>query len=527
MSLVVVRLYAEVAVLLAAALGLGASVRRLAERIAGAQPARRWVRLAHALLGAAFALPLLARLALRPDAIFPAPMQVSSGAGEQARLAVAFFPPLPAAAASIPGSGGGWLVVLAVALLTLSAAGLARLAMDTWRLLRLCRAAIPVRVVGGVRVSISSQAAAPFSVALGRRAWVVLPERFVLAPQHLRLALAHELAHVRARDTAWAYLTAFAVALLPWHPAARVWARAVARLHELACDERVAGRRGVSPRAYAECLVWAAESAAGGWRMPGVAVPMLEGSRAFMERRIDMVLSRSSLVSRRGFLVPALGGAALALLAGASTVSHGAVADRRVSADELRAIADDLAKAHGFRVPVDATLAEEVNQVIGDATLRAKFREGLTRLATYRPLGEEALRRHGVPVELLAIPQVESRLQPLPATANRLGCAGRWQFLPATARSHGLRIEGGTDDRFDQTREAEAAATFLAELYADLHDWPLAIAAYNHGRPRVQAVMARTGLGDAAALVKSGALTRYSSQVLAAMLLIHRPALLD
>ena len=240
-----------------------------------------------------------------------------------------------------------------------------------------------------------------------------------------------------------------------------------------------------------------------------------------------MVLSRPPRRSGRGLLAPALGVAALALLAGASAVSRGAVADRRVSADELRAVADDLAKAHGFRVPVDATVIEEVNVIVGDATLRAKFRAGLERLAAYHVLGEEALRRHGVPGELLAIPQVESRVQPLPASANRNGCAGRWQFLPATARSYGLRVEGTTDDRFDQTREVEAAAAFLAALYADLHDWPLAIAAYNHGRPKVRAVMARTGVTDAAALVKSGALTRYSSQVLAAMLLIQRPALVD
>ena len=32
---------------------------------------------------------------------------------------------------------------------------------------------------------------------------------------------------------------------------------------------------------------------------------------------------------------------------------------------------------------------------------------------------------------------------------------------------------------------------------------------------------------DAAALVKRGAISRYSSQVLAAILLIHRPALLE
>ena len=89
MSLVIVRLYGEVALLLAAALLLGVGARALA-RWLGNSGGRSWVRLAQALLLAALLLPLPARLALRPDAMFPAPMQESTGPGAAAHLAMTF-----------------------------------------------------------------------------------------------------------------------------------------------------------------------------------------------------------------------------------------------------------------------------------------------------------------------------------------------------------------------------------------------------------------------------------------------------
>jgi hypothetical protein len=486
------------------------------------------VRLGQALLVAALVLPWLARVTVPPGAIFPAPMQVSRGGDAAAGVALAFTATVPRPGPTTTAHGDQLLLALALALLAGSVFGLARLGLGAWRLRRLCRAATAWRRVGRVTLAVSEHAAAPFAVALGRRAFVVLPEAFVLAPGHLRLAVAHELGHVRAGDTAWIYLTALLAALFPWHPAAHAWGRWLSRQHELACDERVTGRPGVSARSYAECLVWAAEVAAGSWQVPALAAPMLESPRAFMERRIDMVLSRPSRKSRT-FAMPLLVAGALAALAGAAAVAHGAVADRRVSSDEARAIADDLARAGGLRVPVDSTVVDELNQIVGDPTARAKFKEGLERLSAYRAAGEAALRRHGVPPELVAIPQVESRVQPLPAAQNRLGCAGRWQFLPATGRHYGLRIDAaaGVDDRFDQAREVDAAARYLADLHAALQDWPLAIAAYNNGLPQVRVKMTKTGATDAAGLVKARAISPYSSQVLAAILLIHRPALLD
>jgi membrane-bound lytic murein transglycosylase D len=70
-----------------------------------------------------------------------------------------------------------------------------------------------------------------------------------------------------------------------------------------------------------------------------------------------------------------------------------------------------------------------------------------------------------------------------------------------------------------------AAARYLAELHAEFESWPLAIAAYTHGAGTLRQVIADSGTRDASALVEKGALQPYSSQVLAAVLLMEKPDL--
>lgn len=528
MSVLVVRAYLELAILLTVGLGLAAGGLRLAARIAGRQPAHLWLRLAQTLLVAALALPPLARTFMRPDALYRAPVQVASG------VTRAPTEPLPTGLSAArparemrraPAPGERAFTAVALALLAGSALGLLHLLREGLRLRRLCRAAIPIRQSGRVRVSVSERAAVPFSAWTGRHVYVVLPEWFVLAPGHLRIALAHEFAHVRARDIGWAYVTGVLRALLPWHPAAHLWVRWLARLEELSCDERVLARRTFSARAYGECLLWAAKTAPATFRPPGFAVSMLDGSRTFLERRIEMLFD-PPVSTRRSWMI-VKGTAALAALGVTAVLAQGVIADHRLVAGEIQAIADDLARATGFKVTADETVVNEVNLIVSRAEARASFREGLARLSAYRPVGGEVLRHRGLPLELLAIPQAESRVQPLPEAMNRMRSAGIWQFIPATARHYGLRVDKTTDERLDPVRSAEAAALMLAELHEEFHDWRLAIAAYNAGPEKVRRAIAAHGTTDAVALAKAGGLSRYASSVLAAALIIHRPEILD
>ena len=109
----------------------------------------------------------------------------------------------------------------------------------------------------------------------------------------------------------------------------------------------------------------------------------------------------------------------------------------------------------------------------------------------YFPLIEDELLKEGMPVELRALPIIESALSP--TAVSRMGAVGLWQFMPSTGKSYGLEINSLVDERRDPVRSTQAACRFLKDLYAIYNDWTLAIAAYNCGPGNVNKAMARSG----------------------------------
>lgn len=122
--------------------------------------------------------------------------------------------------------------------------------------------------------------------------------------------------------------------------------------------------------------------------------------------------------------------------------------------------------------------------------LADRFRAGLVRSGRWLPHIRRELAERGVPPELAALPHVESSF--VPYARSHAGAAGLWQFTSGTGRRY-LRIDGAIDERLDPFRASEAAAQLLADNYAQLGHWPLAITAYNHGVNGMRRAVERLG----------------------------------
>lgn len=101
------------------------------------------------------------------------------------------------------------------------------------------------------------------------------------------------------------------------------------------------------------------------------------------------------------------------------------------------------------------------------------------------------LRENDLPTEFALIPFVESGYAP--GARSKSGPAGLWQFVPATARDHGVRIAGGYDGRLAPAESTRAAVSYLDHLYRRFDgNWRLALMAYNAGEFRVKKALQRS-----------------------------------
>ncbi len=107
---------------------------------------------------------------------------------------------------------------------------------------------------------------------------------------------------------------------------------------------------------------------------------------------------------------------------------------------------------------------------------------------------DNILGKYKLPEELKYLAVIESELKS--TATSRVGAVGPWQFMPETARILGLKVMSGRDDRKDLYKSTHAAAKYLRDLYAQLGDWLLVIAAYNGGPARVESAIRKSKSRD-------------------------------
>jgi len=145
-----------------------------------------------------------------------------------------------------------------------------------------------------------------------------------------------------------------------------------------------------------------------------------------------------------------------------------------------------------------------------------QIQEALNRAQPYLADFRAIFREQGLPEDLVYLPIIESGFRT--HAVSRARATGMWQFMAATARLFGLRVDWQVDERLDPYKSARAAARYLDYLFENFKDWYLVLASYNGGPGRIQRAINRLGKRDFFAIAASSHLVRETKNYVPAFL---------
>jgi membrane-bound lytic murein transglycosylase D len=125
---------------------------------------------------------------------------------------------------------------------------------------------------------------------------------------------------------------------------------------------------------------------------------------------------------------------------------------------------------------------------------RSRMHIWLQRLPRYEGMIRSRLAEQGLPEDLVYLALIESGFSN--RAVSRASAVGMWQFMAATGRGYGLRIDSWVDDRRDPVKATAAAARHLKDLRDRFGSPYLAAAAYNAGAGRVGRGLKRLDNGE-------------------------------
>lgn len=157
--------------------------------------------------------------------------------------------------------------------------------------------------------------------------------------------------------------------------------------------------------------------------------------------------------------------------------------------------------------PIDPSIQKYIEEYTAPAGLRW-LQNALDRGEPFRDFIMTKLQEADMPPELYYLALIESTF--VVDSVSRSGAVGLWQFMTNSVGDR-MAINKWVDERRDFWKSTEAAIDKLAYNYSVLHDWLLAIAAYNAGLGLISRLVQSTGIHDYWTLLHRGLLTDQSS----------------
>jgi membrane-bound lytic murein transglycosylase D len=426
----------------------------------------------------------------------------------------------------------GFKLVLLLIILFSSAVVLYRVIQSLNQLQALLKGAHLIKEIGNVQILASDEVKVPFSFS--KLTWksprpriqaqIVVPLDLLSNPEAYRIATLHEMQHHRQGDTQWSYLLQALKSVCFWNPFFHLWEKSLSEAQEFACDEALVGLKNVSAHAYGSCLIETAKIGLGSHCvLVGTTGMAVSSSAKSLKRRINKMFTYKKTGAVKKWIGVLGGTAILAVMVTSALASQGLVQDHRISLAE----AQKYAQGGDFPITINEAVLAELNYFVGSPERRAFIRNSMARMEPLRQMIEGRIQHYKVPIEMMAVPIIESGYQNL--GPNGVGSAGLWSFMPQTARRYDLVVNPQRDDRMNISLETVAAMRYLSDNNRMFNDWQLALLAYNAGERSIQDGIDETGSRDPWVLIDAGygGENGYLARTIAVAIILKNPSLVN
>ncbi len=391
-----------------------------------------------------------------------------------------------------------------------------------------------VRKINNIHIYADNNSKIPFCWSFIKQHYVVVPMGLLENCTDLKLAVRHELQHIRQGDTQWLHFLAIINLFCFWNPFFHLWKNWLSELQEYSCDEELILQRNTSAITYAQCLIDTASKALHSESLPQGALGIMglanHAHPSILRRRINMLFHYTHLPKKASSLFIAY----LVCLSMASSVAYALTSNSTttpLSTQHIVSLIKTSIPYNSLQVTARPEVVTEVNNIRSHAQARTYMQDALQNMKQYQPFILAELKNNHMPEDLLALPLVESGYRPLDEKLNRLKAAGVWQFIPSTAARFGLVIDKHRDDRLDIALATKAALAYLNALHVQFNDWKLAALAYEYGEDQTSQLIKITGSRDPWVLVRSSSapaeLKKYLALFDASVIVIHNPKLVN
>lgn len=421
-----------------------------------------------------------------------------------------------------------WLTLLSYAWLIGFIAVAIRQLYNVRKLFTLNQHAFCIHRFRNISVLTHSTLASAYCFGLGRKQFILLP---VTCNNHT-IAIRHELQHIRQGDTTWLQINAILSIIFYCNPFMYAWQRLSHQLQEFACDEALVLKSNTTPIEYAECLIESAKQTISQHHDSMLVMAMNGLSKKLLTRRINMLFQYQNKKNRMSLIA--------VYVLGLGLISSSAIAVN--NSDHLAPLSAKTVKSaiarqqlQGITVQFNEAILTELNRIRNDDQSRTRYTQALTRMDTHKTFLLKQFKTNDIPAEILALPLVESGYQSLSESVNPVKAAGVWQIIPSTAIRFGLTVNQDRDDRMSMPLATQAAIDYLKIVYAQFHDWKLAVMAYEYGEDATADMIAATGSRDPWTIASSPKLparykenlTKFLTMFDTAVIVIQKPSLIS